>query len=145
MKTVRRLALGALIALAGCGGAEAASGRAAERAPDRGAIPRIEWADIPTIDGGEGPREVRAVVDAPHVKVVAIVLRDGTPLPVHTAPNPVTILAVAGHGVVRVGDEERPLDAAHMVSLDTEVPHAVEPAPGTDLVILVHHFRGGAR
>lgn len=138
MRAMRRMALGAAIALAGCGGAQAA------RAPEARAMP-VEWVSVPDASGGEAPREVRVLVDTPHLKLVAIVLRGGTPLPEHTAPSPVTIQAVAGEGVVRVGDEARPLDATHMVALDAEVAHAVEPSPGTDLVVLVHHLRGGMR
>ena len=40
-----------------------------------------------------------------------------------------------------VGGKKAPLDAGHMLFVPAEVPHAVEPQPGTDLILLVHHLR----
>ncbi|MCZ7679916.1 MAG: hypothetical protein M5U28_14610 [Sandaracinaceae bacterium] len=127
----------AALVLSACGGAEQA----------RGPALRYEGPDVRALalpDGSEaGARiEPRVVLDAPHLKLVAIVLRGGAELPVHTAPSAVTIQAVSGSGVVRVGEEEHPLDATHLVSLAPEVPHSVVPAGGADLVLLVHHLRG---
>lgn len=147
MRTLRRVTLGATIALAGCGGAQASAAtpvpEAATGAEQQAEIPSTEWLTLPDPAGGTAPIEPRVILDAPHLKLVAIVLRDGTVLPEHTAPGPVTIQAVVGQGVARVGDEARPLDPTHMVVLAPLVPHAIEPAPGTDMVVLVHHLRDG--
>lgn len=55
-----------------------------------------------------------------------------------------TIQAVAGGGTVLIGEQRVRLDAAHMVVLAPNTPHAVVPDPGTDIVLLVHHVRGGS-
>lgn len=137
MKTSSWVLASAALVLSACGGAEQA------RAPALG----YEGPDVHALalpDAAEaGPRiEPRVILDAPHLKLVAIVLRGGAELPVHTAPSAVTIQAVSGSGVLRVGEEEHPLDATHLVSLAPEVPHSVVPTAGADLVLLVHHLRG---
>jgi quercetin dioxygenase-like cupin family protein len=83
------------------------------------------------------------LLDGREVKIVAIRLQHGTPLPEHTSPSPVVIHAATGAGAVLVGAQRLRLDAAHVVCLPPRVPHAVEPDPGTDLVLLVHHVRNG--
>lgn len=97
------------------------------------------------VDGGSGePREVRVLFDDPAGKVATIVLRDGTVLPEHHADVPVTIVALAGAGTVVSGEARLALDGTHAVVLAAGAPHAVEPAAGTTLVLLVHHLGRGA-
>jgi quercetin dioxygenase-like cupin family protein len=82
--------------------------------------------------------KVRVLVNEPGLKLVSIVLRDGTLLPEHVANVPVTIQAVQGQGFVIAGAERLPIDATHAVVLGPNVAHAVQAEPGTDLVLLVH-------
>jgi len=89
------------------------------------------------------PREVRVLVDEPALKLVTIVLRGGTVLPTHHSKVPVTIMALQGSGTVVAGTERLRLDPAHAVVLASNVPHAVEPDAGTDVVLLVHHLGRG--
>jgi quercetin dioxygenase-like cupin family protein len=78
------------------------------------------------------------------LKLASIVLRGGTVLPTHQSDVPVTIMAIQGSGTVVAGAERLRLDPTHAVVLASNVPHAVEPDTGTDLVLLVHHLgRGG--
>ncbi len=94
----------------------------------------------------EGPeREVKVLLDEPHLKVMSIVLRKGTLLPTHNASAPVVIHAMSGAGHVLIGDERVRIDAEHIVSLAPSVSHSVEPDAGTNLVLLIHHIRVGAR
>lgn len=110
-------------------------------AGQQGAPTRI--IELPGMVGpGEG-REVRVLVDEPALKLASIVLRKGTVLPPHHASVPVTILALQGSGTVVSGTQRLRLDATHSVMLSPGVPHAVEPAEGTDLVLLVHHLGRG--
>ncbi len=84
------------------------------------------------------------IVDEPALKLVSIVLRNGTELPEHHAAVPVTIQSLSGSGTVVAGKERLKLDPGHAVVLAPNVPHAVIPEPGKDLVLLVHHLgRGG--
>lgn len=83
------------------------------------------------------------LVDEPALKLAQIVLRDGTSLPEHHAAVPVTILSLHGSGTVLSGAERMPIDTTHGVVLAPHVPHAVEPDPGTDLVLLVHYLGQG--
>jgi quercetin dioxygenase-like cupin family protein len=96
----------------------------------------------PDLDGPE--REVTVVLDAAHLKIVAIALRRGAVLPEHTAPVPVVIQAAAGAGTAVLGDQRVRLDATHAVTLAPNVPHAVEPDAGSDMTLLVFHLRGGS-
>ena len=75
------------------------------------------------------------------LKLVSIVLRNGTPLPAHTSTALVTIVAVEGQGTVISGAARLALDPQHAVVLPPNAPHAVEPNPGTDLVLVVHHVK----
>lgn len=83
------------------------------------------------------------LVDEPALKLASIILRGGTVLPTHQSAVPVTITALQGSGAVVAGSERLRLDATHAVVLAPDVPHAVEPDPGTDLVLLVHHLGRG--
>jgi len=55
----------------------------------------------------------------------------------------VTILALQGSGTVVAGSERLHLEPTHAVVLAPNVPHAEEPDPGTDMVLLVHHLGRG--
>ncbi|HRG95389.1 MAG TPA: hypothetical protein PLR99_04005 [Polyangiaceae bacterium] len=101
--------------------------------------------ELPTPSAGAGgPREVKVLVDEPALKLASIVLRGGTVLPSHHSAVPVTIVALQGSGTVVAGAERLRLDATHAVVLAPNIPHAVEPDPATDLVLLVHHLGRGA-
>jgi quercetin dioxygenase-like cupin family protein len=97
--------------------------------------------EFPTATSAGKPREIRVLVDEPALKLASIVLRGGTVLPTHHADVPVTIMALRGSGTVVAGSKRMRLDPAHAVVLAPNVPHAVEPDAGTDLVLLVHHLR----
>ena len=105
--------------------------------------PAAQTVALPGVPGPGDPREAKIVLDRPGAKVATIVLRGGTVLPTHEAPVAVTIVALSGTGTVVAGDQRLPLDGGHAVALAPGVPHAVEPTPGTDLVLLVHHLGGG--
>lgn len=105
--------------------------------------PRAQSVEVPASAGAGPAREVKSVYEAPGLKVVTIVLRQGTSLPTHHAEAAVTIQALAGSGVVVAGGARLPLDRAHFVALAPGEPHAVEPEAGADLVLLVHHAGGG--
>ncbi|MEZ4391681.1 MAG: hypothetical protein R3A48_11340 [Polyangiales bacterium] len=115
----------------------------AHHAPALGG-PTVRGLELPATPGPGQPRAVRVLVDEPALKLVSIVLRQGTALPEHRAAVPVTIMAITGAGTVTAGAERLRLDAAHAVVLAPNVPHAVLPDPGTDLVLLVHHLGRGA-
>lgn len=105
--------------------------------------PAVRALELPTATGAE-PREVRVLLEQPGLKLAAIALRAGTVLPPHDAPVAVTIVAVSGSGTLVSGAERLRLDPGHAVALAPGVPHAVEPDPGSDLVILVHHLGSDA-
>lgn len=96
--------------------------------------------ELPGPPGAGEARTVSVLVDEPALKLVTIVLRSGTVLPIHQTKVPVTIVALQGRGTVVAGAERLRLDPTHAVVLAPDVPHAVEPDPGTDLVLLVHHL-----
>ncbi|MCU0655264.1 MAG: hypothetical protein MUF64_08245 [Polyangiaceae bacterium] len=105
--------------------------------------PASRVVEFPGTPGAGDPREVRVLVDEPALKLASIVLRGGTVLPTHHSGVPVTIMALRGSGTVVAGAERLRLDPTHAVVLAPNVPHAVEPDTGTDLVVLVHHLGRG--
>jgi quercetin dioxygenase-like cupin family protein len=124
----------AVLALGGC----ATQPTAAPPTPPIGG-PAARAVELPTAAGPGQPREVRVLVDEPALKLVTIILRQGTALPEHHSPVPVVIQALQGVGTVTAGSEHFRLDPAHAVLLAPNVPHAVTPDDGTDLVLLVQH------
>lgn len=90
------------------------------------------------------PKEVTVLADLPAVKIVAITLRAGTPLPEHTAPVPVTLQAAYGAAVLSVAGATTPLAQGSFVVLDAGTPHAVIPVDGSPVTVLVHHHKAGA-
>lgn len=152
MQALAPIPLMLMLVLAGCASSSsvttcaetpAAETPAAESPADAQAEgPAARVVALPGVPGEGQPREVAVLVDEPALKLVTIVLRDGTVLPEHLAEVPVTIVAVQGSGTVIAGAERLRLDPSQAVVLAPRVPHAVEPDPGTDLVLLVHHVRG---
>lgn len=146
-------ALGLLVLAIGCAsppapGHDEAAGKPAAGQPAAGQPatpePPLRALTLPAANPTGPDRQVHVVLDAPHLKIVSIALRRGTPLPEHTAPVPVVIQADAGSGHAIVGDQRVRLDATHAVTLAPNVPHAVEPDAGTDMTLLVFHLRGGS-
>ena len=125
----------AALALGGC----AAQPVAAPPTPPIGG-PAARVIELPAAAGSGDPREVRVLVDEPALKLVTIILRQGTALPEHHSPVPVVIQALQGAGTVTAGTEQLRVDPAHAVLLAPNVPHAVAPDDGTDLVLLVQHL-----
>jgi quercetin dioxygenase-like cupin family protein len=99
---------------------------------------QVELPGIPTAAGS--PKEARVVLETPGLKLAAITLRNGTTLPTHSAPVSVMIQALHGAGVVHANGAELAIDATHAALLPPGLPHSVDPTPGTDLVLLVHHL-----
>lgn len=133
------------LTLGACAAPHAAAHAAPHAAPAGAPLggPASRSVELPAAPGPGEPREVRVLVDEPALKLASIVLRGGTVLPSHHSEVPVTIVALFGSGTVVAGAERLRLDPAHAVVLAPKVPHAVEPDPGTDLVLLVHHLGRG--
>lgn len=96
---------------------------------------------LPTSAGAGDGKEVKELIDLPHLKLATITLRKGTKLEEHAAPMPVTIQVLAGSGSLVMADKTVKLDREHMVVVAPNVKHAVEPDAGGDLVLLVHHVK----
>lgn len=100
---------------------------------------------VPAPDAEGPPKEVAVIADLPAVKIVAITLRQGTTLPEHTAPVPVTIEAAHGTASLTVGGQTTPLAPGSFVVLDARTTHAVAPTYDAPVTVLVHHHKGGAQ
>ncbi len=102
--------------------------------------PSVRVVEFPASASGDQPRDVKILVDESALKLVTIVLRQGTVLPEHHSEVPVTIQALQGAATVDAGGQQLRIDATHAVVLAANVPHAVRPDPGTDVVLLVSHL-----
>ncbi|MEZ4265800.1 MAG: AraC family ligand binding domain-containing protein [Myxococcota bacterium] len=128
-------ALALALASAACGTTGSAVG--SDNAP--AAATTMEFA-LPAVSDSDKPLEAKVVVDAPAAKIATVVLRKGTLMPEHHSPVAATIVALSGSGTVVSGTQRLRIDAGHAVLLAPGAPHSVEPDPGTDLVLLVHHL-----
>ena len=111
----------------------------AHDAPAVASGPPVQVFEVPVTPGPGPAREAKVAWTGAGLKVATIVLRAGEVLPEHDAPAAVTIVALRGAGTVVASGQRLRLDAGHAVGLAARVPHLVEPDPGTDLVLLVHH------
>lgn len=98
--------------------------------------------ELPRVAGDGIGKEVSVLLDERHLKLATIALRDGTPLPPHSAPVPVTIQVLAGEGVIHVGGKPVSVTRGSMVSLVAGEEHAVVTKEGGDMLLLVHYLRG---
>lgn len=124
------------LALAGC------TSTNLHHAPLPLASPSNQTMDLPQSVGSGIGKEVSVLLDESHLKLAMIALRDGTVLPLHTAPVPVTIHVLAGEGAIHVGSETVTVTAGSLVSLMANEEHDVIPRPGGDMLLLVHYLRG---
>jgi quercetin dioxygenase-like cupin family protein len=94
---------------------------------------------LPSEIGIGKDREIQILLADRWRKLVLIRLRRGALLADHSARVPITIQAVAGKGILRVGDKAHQLVPGVIVPVDANVLHNVQAAP--DLAILVSFFR----
>lgn len=91
-------------------------------------------------DMSEGKdREVQVLLADRWRKLVLIQLRHDALLADHSARFPITIQALAGKGMLRLGNEEHVLVPGVLVPVDAHVVHNVQGEP--DVAILVTFFR----
>ena len=93
---------------------------------------------LSTIDQGK-EREVQTLLADQWRKLVLIQLRRGALLADHSARVPITVHAIVGRGILRVGSDEYTLTPGVIVPVDAQVVHNVQADP--DLAILVTFFR----
>lgn len=92
---------------------------------------------------GEGEaKEVKVLMDEPHLKLATIALRRGTELPPHSAPVAATIQVLEGNGIIHVEGEAVTVTDGSIVVLTAGQEHDVVPERGTDMLLLVHYLRG---
>ena len=104
--------------------------------------PSTQSIELPRSAGSGNGKEVSVLLDERHLKLATIALRDGTPLPPHTAPVPVTIQVLEGEGVIHTGGKPVTVTRGSLVSLVANEEHEVVPKPGGDMLLLVHYLRG---
>lgn len=95
-------------------------------------------------DASGEPSEVATLLDEPGLKLMTVTLRNGTDLPEHKTPYPVTIQAIRGSGTVIADGERLALPTNGVVVLAPGVPHSVEPDGMDTMMLLVHHLRSPA-
>lgn len=97
---------------------------------------------LPT-DVGEGKaKEVNVLLDQEHLKLATITLRNGTALPIHSAPVPATIQVLEGEGIIHVAGKPLAVSQGSIVVLAAGEEHDVVPKDDGDISVLVHYLRG---
>ncbi|MEE9359678.1 MAG: DUF2202 domain-containing protein [Hyphomicrobium sp.] len=86
-------------------------------------------------------KQVTLLLETPRLKIATITLRDGTVLPSHATPMPVTIQSLAGTGIVQARGKDYALSPGVLISLAPNEDHAVIPSSSADLIVLVHHIK----
>ncbi|HGG57043.1 MAG TPA: hypothetical protein ENK31_04545 [Nannocystis exedens] len=97
--------------------------------------------ELPTWTNEGPPREVVRLTENSQLKVAAIALRRGTPLPTHSVDDPVTIHVLRGSGELLAGEERSQVAPGSIVFLGPEVPHALTPSDNEFVVLLVHYLK----
>ncbi len=128
-----------------CFGIACTSARAEEPRASSPPGPGYHGVVIATQAGAGPAKEVKVLLETPHLKLATITLRQGTILEEHSTPMPVTIQALRGAGVVRMGDAREAVSVGRMVVLAPGVAHSVAPDGADDLVLLVHHMKSPGR
>lgn len=97
--------------------------------------------ELPAWTNEGPPREVQVLAEDSHLKVAAVALRRGTPLPTHAVAERVSIQVVEGRGALLAGSSTSEVGPKSVVLLDPEVPHAMTPADDELVVLLVHYLK----
>lgn len=90
----------------------------------------------------EKNKEVRELFNGTRRRLIEIKLTENAILTKHTAPEPITVLCLAGSGVFSAGErleEKLDLSAGVLLTLDAGIPHEVAAAP--EIHILVTRFK----
>lgn len=93
-----------------------------------------------TVGTGEN-KEVAVLLDAPHLKLVTITLRQGTPLPPHHADVPVTIQVLEGEGTIHVAGRPVSVSRGSLLVLAAGEEHDVVLGTDGEILLLVHYLR----
>ena len=86
--------------------------------------------------------KAQEIYNAPHRRILEIVLQEGATLAKHKANEPITVLCLAGEGVFRAGDEledEIDMRPGTLITLETGIPH--EAVAGSGLRLLVTRIK----
>lgn len=138
MKTTTHLIAAALLSL---GFAACASTNPDLKEPTMD-TPSSRLLTVPRSAGDGGKKDVTVLLDERHLKLATIALRDGTSLPPHRAPVPVTIHVLEGDGVIHAGGKPLAVTGGSLVSLAANEDHDVIPKAASDMLLLVHYLRG---
>lgn len=87
-------------------------------------------------------KEVRELYNSTRRRLIDIKLTDNAILTKHTAPEPITVLCLAGKGVFSAGEnleEKLDLSAGVLLTLEAGIQHEVAAEP--DIHILVTRFK----
>jgi len=94
---------------------------------------------LPTAIEQGKEREVQTLLTDQWRKLVLIQLRRDALLADHSARVPITVHAIVGRGILRVGSDAYTLTPGVIVPVDAQVVHSVQADP--ELAILVTFFR----
>ena len=85
---------------------------------------------LPANAGDGGGKEVSVMLDARHLKLATVILRNGTALPSHRTAVPATVLVLEGEGIIHIGDEAVPVSRGTLVTVARNEEHEPESPTG---------------
>lgn len=124
------------LALALTGSACAPTAASPPSSPSAGPL-RLE---LPRWTNAGPGREVEILAQDGGLKIAAIALRRGTPLPEHRVDARISVQVLRGAGELEVAGEAFPVDAGSLLVIDAQTPHAMQPADEELVVLLVHYL-----
>lgn len=79
------------------------------------------------------------LLESPRRKLMQITLRNGAILARHSAPNPITIQAVAGSGVLYIGEAREAVELlpGTLVSIETGIVHEIEAHAAVSILLTI--------
>ena len=102
----------------------------------------IKNLDLGAVSKSEKSKEAKEIFKGARRHIIEITLRNNEILAKHKAPEPITVLCLAGSGTFRAGsdlEEEEKLEAGTLLTLEAGVEHEVRAEP--ELRLLVTKFK----
>lgn len=101
-------------------------------------IKHLKDLELTNIFKSEQNKEVNILCSRGALKLLEVNLSENATLPKHSAPSPITVLCLAGHGIFKAGEngeDEQILNAGTLIYLEKDIPHEVNAQPNLRILV----------